>query len=366
MHTSLMHHVHGGDAEKVRELLVSLDEASCIDNLGEGGLSALHVASGFGSLDVVDTLLEFGAQPRLVTTEKLTALHLASTHCNSPAVVSRLHVAGCPVDAQDAHGFSALHMAAYQGNHECVAELLRAGAATDLTVPGSRNDARALAASRGHTAVERVFAVLVDGQALTSADAALLPAWAQRPGVRIPARGGGKGSEKTAQGAGLLHLCCGVVLLALLLVGGWLAVRRGQAPAWTWRWQICVRRKDHHGGCVLSLSTRDRWAFGRFAVFLERAQAEPPTDSRDSGGGGGTADGECVVCLDGRLTHLLVPCGHMCICAACSERLMSEMRPRCPICRTPCELAQRVYLSGKSAPGSSYAPVELHREPGDL
>ena len=343
VHAAIMHHVHVGDAESIHELLSSTPlHDSCLDCLGEGGLSALHVASGFGKLDVVHKLLDFGAQPMVLTTESLSALHMAATHCNSPASIGRLHAAGCPVDAQDSHGFSALHMAAHQGHYECVAELLRAGARTDLIVLGSsQNDARALAASRGHTAVERVFAVLVDGDAPTPADAALLPLWALRPDVRIPARGGaGSDSVDGVHGQSHSDLCCGVGFVTLMLVVGSYAVLRGKR-AWTARYQLTWRRKHHRGGFVLSFSARDRWAFGRFSAFCERAREEPPTvDS------GSSADGECAVCLNSGLTHVLVPCGHMCVCAACSERLMSEMSPRCPLCRTPCEVSQRVYLSG--------------------
>mmetsp|Transcript_20415 Transcript_20415/g.43147 ORF Transcript_20415/g.43147 Transcript_20415/m.43147 type:complete len:298 (-) Transcript_20415:783-1676(-) len=36
----------------------------------------------------------------------------------------------------------------------------------------------------------------------------------------------------------------------------------------------------------------------------------------------------CVVCLDAAKTHLLVPCGHQCVCSCCARALSS-----CPICR---------------------------------
>ena len=72
----------------------------------------------------------------------------------------------------------------------------------------------------------------------------------------------------------------------------------------------------------------------------------------------------CVVCLDRESTHALVPCGHRCICEACSTRLLGAKdaaRPvedgggaeqkeeeidatLCPICRRRCDSALRVFI----------------------
>jgi len=41
--------------------------------------------------------------------------------------------------------------------------------------------------------------------------------------------------------------------------------------------------------------------------------------------------GECAVCMDAPNTHVLVPCGHKCVCAGCSERIRE--RGHCPMCR---------------------------------
>lgn len=38
----------------------------------------------------------------------------------------------------------------------------------------------------------------------------------------------------------------------------------------------------------------------------------------------------CVVCLDAPRTHALVPCGHMCLCEACTTTPVGK---KCPICR---------------------------------
>lgn len=47
----------------------------------------------------------------------------------------------------------------------------------------------------------------------------------------------------------------------------------------------------------------------------------------------------CVVCLDGPRTHLVAPCGHKCLCEACSTRVGAT----CPMCRGSVALVCRVY-----------------------
>lgn len=49
----------------------------------------------------------------------------------------------------------------------------------------------------------------------------------------------------------------------------------------------------------------------------------------------------CALCLDGRHTHALVPCGHKCLCAECSLKYAAG--GSCPICRAPVESVMRVW-----------------------
>ena len=44
----------------------------------------------------------------------------------------------------------------------------------------------------------------------------------------------------------------------------------------------------------------------------------------------------CVVCMEGPRSHLLVPCGHLCLCQRCASHRAWEA---CPLCR---EVAQQV------------------------
>jgi hypothetical protein len=52
----------------------------------------------------------------------------------------------------------------------------------------------------------------------------------------------------------------------------------------------------------------------------------------------------CVVCMDARKQHAMVPCMHMCVCEACAQRLLEAQTPPCPVCRTPVEGTTRVFF----------------------
>jgi hypothetical protein len=52
----------------------------------------------------------------------------------------------------------------------------------------------------------------------------------------------------------------------------------------------------------------------------------------------------CVVCMDERKQHVMVPCMHVCVCEACAQRLLDARTPHCPVCRTPVERSTRVFL----------------------
>ena len=49
---------------------------------------------------------------------------------------------------------------------------------------------------------------------------------------------------------------------------------------------------------------------------------------------------ECVVCLAAPRDHVLVPCGHNCVCDECCRAITS-----CPICRATVERAVKLFES---------------------
>jgi len=53
----------------------------------------------------------------------------------------------------------------------------------------------------------------------------------------------------------------------------------------------------------------------------------------------------CSVCLLGKVTKVLVPCGHYAVCSACITKLKAYNDSRCPICRRKFEKAIMVYVN---------------------
>mmetsp|Transcript_22636 Transcript_22636/g.57698 ORF Transcript_22636/g.57698 Transcript_22636/m.57698 type:complete len:158 (+) Transcript_22636:327-800(+) len=51
---------------------------------------------------------------------------------------------------------------------------------------------------------------------------------------------------------------------------------------------------------------------------------------------------QCSVCFENESSTVLLPCGHLCVCEICAQKLLEE-RPTCPICRKHIEGMNRVY-----------------------
>lgn len=52
----------------------------------------------------------------------------------------------------------------------------------------------------------------------------------------------------------------------------------------------------------------------------------------------------CVVCLERTRSHVLLPCGHKCLCSSCVDTVLGTGADAvCPLCRTPIQKAQRVF-----------------------
>jgi hypothetical protein len=53
----------------------------------------------------------------------------------------------------------------------------------------------------------------------------------------------------------------------------------------------------------------------------------------------------CVVCFDAPKEYIIVPCGHICVCARCAEQLTKTRTPMCPVCRGPIRETMKVFCS---------------------
>ncbi len=69
---------------------------------------------------------------------------------------------------------------------------------------------------------------------------------------------------------------------------------------------------------------------------LRRARAAGAGDASSS------ASSKCSICLDNPLEVMLEPCGHVCLCRDCGDRLGD---PSCPMCRAQVKKMKNVFLS---------------------
>jgi hypothetical protein len=81
------------------------------------------------------------------------------------------------------------------------------------------------------------------------------------------------------------------------------------------------------------------------ALRMQQAQAQlgvPPASPVPNPGAEETM---CVVCFDAPKDHIIIPCGHQCVCGTCAEALKREAHPACPLCREPISVTAKVFLS---------------------
>ncbi len=129
--------IEDGDAEGVRQLIdQGLDvNQKATYRVGNAlrGVTPLLYAARLGQHEIVEILLEAGANPRIVDwTMKSTVLH-KSGYTGQPDSIARLVDAGAELDAQGPYnGYTALHDATWHGHADTVRALLDAGATPGL------------------------------------------------------------------------------------------------------------------------------------------------------------------------------------------------------------------------------------------
>jgi ankyrin repeat protein len=97
--------------------------------VADDGVTLLHRAAWFGRLDACTLLLDRGAGAGAVSRDEVeqTPLHMAAQRRHAD-VCELLIARGAPPDAQQAQGFTALHLAAYLGDEDLAILLLECGA----------------------------------------------------------------------------------------------------------------------------------------------------------------------------------------------------------------------------------------------
>lgn len=200
-----------GNAEIVR-ILLDL-EVQVNDTLGA---EALRSAAANGHFEVVELLLDRGADVRLVHhDDQVTPLHVAAKMGNLD-VVKLLLERGANINAQAKDGSMPLHRAAFSGYRDIVSLLLDSGALIDATARGGTPLHYILRSASSTKAILEILVVLLERganpQALDSDGFSVLQTARMRhrdsvpilnvlhqhlmePGVTIPTLGGTEESE---------------------------------------------------------------------------------------------------------------------------------------------------------------------------
>src|SRR5690606_8452164 len=182
-----LHHAARSSDPGVAALL--LDASAALDTRNHDGLTPLGVACAAGNWRLARFLLERGARPGAETgTPALLAA--AGGDEDDPAGVQLLLRHKARVDARDAEGRTALHVAAFQGHASTIAALLDAGG--DVHACDAGRSTPLLEAARGGSlaAFEALLAAGADPEAVDAQGrhALLLACAAEVPSSALVAR----------------------------------------------------------------------------------------------------------------------------------------------------------------------------------
>jgi len=117
--------IEKGEIARVRDLVrVGAD----IENMNDrNGLTAMHYASSYGHKNIIEILLDSGANIHAYDAKKATPLHSAASGGYSD--ITRLLLdRGAVIDEKDEHGWTPFHKAAHNGHVSVARELLESGA----------------------------------------------------------------------------------------------------------------------------------------------------------------------------------------------------------------------------------------------
>ncbi|XP_014616282.1 PREDICTED: ankyrin repeat domain-containing protein 27-like isoform X3 [Polistes canadensis] len=107
--------------------------AVVFSSYNDNGKTVLHVASTVGSLEIIQLLLDAGADVNVTTkVEGHTPLHLACSANKIQAVKIILDCGVCNINAKDSNGDTPLHLAIRNVNIRIVELLIRSGANTNI------------------------------------------------------------------------------------------------------------------------------------------------------------------------------------------------------------------------------------------
>jgi len=157
--TALIGAAYQGHTEVVEYLLQQGANPNLQDNKGQTALMAAMAAAHQGHIKIVDSLLQKGADPNLISANGITTLMLAAQEGHTKVVESLLQ-RGADSNLKTDKGLTALMLAAQEGHTDVVEYLLQQGANPNLQ-DNKGATALMIAAEKGHT--EAVEALLQKG-----------------------------------------------------------------------------------------------------------------------------------------------------------------------------------------------------------
>ena len=259
-----------------------LERGASVDQQNENGFTALMYAAHTGHEGLVDKLLKAGAEVDRRPHDGGTALFLAVMF-DRPAVVRLLLAAGADPEARNSRGKTALQMAKSLPKNKC-------GAAAVL-----KEHLAALNVSREVEAARCGEALLAE----IEAEAAAAQAKESKKAKKKKKKGKGGGSDAAGPSAEAPEVTPASSTEAEAAAGTTVEEAAPASPL----------------GPPTAVSLAD--------VSFDTGRPAVPESTL----GGETT---CIVCFTRPKSHVAAPCGHLCACGSCSDKMQ-----QCPICREP-------------------------------
>ena len=104
------------------------------------------------------------------------------------------------------------------------------------------------------------------------------------------------------------------------------------------------KRSKHHALLTVAEFRERQRLLGILGAKEARNLTNAPAPEAGADAPAALAEGrECVVCLEEERSHVLVPCGHACVCEVCARSVVASTK-ECPVCRSHCEKIIKVFL----------------------
>lgn len=142
----LCEHVAGGQVAQVRKLMALGVDPNCLTH--DHQMSVLMQAARDGKVEIVQILLESGANPDYVNPQTKSVLHVAAAD-GTPEVVTALLEGGANPMARGSNAATPLHDAVWERNAATVKALLPAYRAQNYNPDGGRNGLPLIMAIQG-------------------------------------------------------------------------------------------------------------------------------------------------------------------------------------------------------------------------